>query len=104
MFSQKQHWEVSFRRLHNAEEGDGTLLDQTMLLMTSNLGNASAHDTKNMPVLFAGGGFAHGQHLGFDRTNNYPLANLYTSMLQRLGLEVDTFASASGTMRGLELT
>ncbi|MCA9135284.1 MAG: hypothetical protein KDB00_00960 [Planctomycetales bacterium] len=37
----------------------------------------------------------------FDRKDNYPLPNLYTSMLQRLGLEVDAFASATGTMRGL---
>ena len=63
-----------------------------MMLLTSNLGNASAHSTKNMPVIFAGGGFKHGQHLGFDQKNNYPLPNLYTSMLQRMGLEIDGFA------------
>jgi len=87
--------------MHETNEGDETLLDRTMLLLTSNLGNASSHDTKNMPVLFAGGGFKHGQHLSFDRSNNYPLPNLYTSMLQRLGLEIEAFASATGTMKGL---
>ncbi len=81
---------------------DHAVRDRTMLLLTSNLGNASSHDTKNMPVLFAGGGFKHGQHLAFDRKNNYPLPNLYTSMLQRLGLEIESFASATGTMKGLE--
>jgi len=77
------------------------LLDETMVLLTSNLGNASSHDNKNMPVLFAGGGFKHGQHLAFDQKDNYPLPNLYVSALQQLGLEQDRFATSSGTMRGL---
>ncbi len=96
-------WGRLVRKLEQASEGDSNLLDRTMMLLTSNLGNASAHSTKNMPVIFAGGGFKHGQHLGFDQNNNYPLPNLYTSMLQRVGLEVDAFASATGTMRGLEM-
>lgn len=79
------------------------LLDDTMVLLTSNLGNASAHDNKNMPVLFAGGGFKHGQHLAFDQKNNYPLPNLYLSALQRLGLEEEKFATSTGTMSGLEM-
>ncbi len=78
------------------------LLDDTMVLLTSNLGNASAHDNKNMPVLFAGGGFKHGQHLAFDQKNNYPLPNLYLGALQRLGLEEEKFATSTGTMSGLE--
>lgn len=78
------------------------LLDETMVLMTSNLGNASAHDNKNMPVLFAGGGFKHGQHLAFDQKENYPLPNLYLSSLQRLGLEEQRFATSETTMRGLQ--
>jgi hypothetical protein len=83
------------------EEG-GTLLDHTMVLYGSNMGNANTHVTTNLPVLFAGGGFKHGQHLLFDRENNYPLPNLFVSMLQRMGLEVDRFASSTGTMKGLE--
>lgn len=78
------------------------MLDETMVLLTSNLGNASSHDNKNMPVLFAGGGFKHGQHLAFDAKNNYPLPNLYLGALQRLGLEQDRFATSTGTMTGLE--
>ena len=70
------------------------ILDETMVLLTSNLGNASSHDNKNMPVLFAGGGFKHGQHLAFDQKNNYPLPNLYLSALQRLGLQEETFATS----------
>ena len=50
-----------------------------------------------------GGGFKHGQHLAFNQELNYPLPNLFVSMLQRLGLEVDTFGSSTGTMTGLEM-
>ena len=96
-------WGDFLRRLKGSADGDDNLLGRTMVLMTSNLGNASSHDTKNMPVLLAGGGFRHGQHLAFDRKNNYPLPNLYLSMLQRVGLEADRFATSTGTMRGLEL-
>ncbi len=84
-----------------SEEGE-TLLDRSMVLYGSNLGNASTHVTTNLPTIFAGGGFRHGQHLGFDRTQNYPLPNLFVSMLQRLGIEADQFATSTGTMRGLE--
>src|SRR3954452_23309383 len=86
------------------EGGEGeTLLDRTMILYGSNLGNANTHVTTNLPTLFAGGGFKHGQHLAFDAEHNYPLPNLFVSMLQRLGLETDRFASSTGTMRSLEL-
>lgn len=84
------------------EEGE-PLLDRTMVVYGSNLGNANTHVTTNLPVLFAGGGFKHGQHLAFNPEHNYPLPNLFVSMLQRLGLETDRFASATGTMRGLEM-
>lgn len=84
------------------EEGD-TLLDRTMVLYGSNMGNASSHDNRNLPAILAGGGFQHGQHLAFDQSDNYPLPNLYVSMLQRLGIETDRFASGTGTMRGLSM-
>jgi hypothetical protein len=56
-----------------------------------------------LPVLLAGGGFKHAGHLVFDTKRNYPLPNLFVSMLQRLGIETDRFASSTGTMRGLEM-
>ena len=92
-----------FAKLKEVPEGPETLLDRTMIVYGSNLGNADTHVTTNLPVLVAGGGFRHGQHLAFDRQNNYPLPNLFVSMLQRMGLEVDRFATSTGTMRGLEL-
>lgn len=90
------------RALATFEEADGTLLDHTSVLLTSNLGNASSHDNRNLPVLIGGGGFHHGQHLAFDRNNNYPLANLFVSILQQSGLATDTFSSGKSTMKGLE--
>jgi hypothetical protein len=85
-----------------SEDGD-TLLDRSMILYGTNLGNAQTHVTTNLPTIFAGGGFKHGQHLAFDTYRNYPLPNLFVSMLQRMGIEVDKFSTATGTMRGLEL-
>jgi hypothetical protein len=73
------------------------------VLYGSNLGNASTHVTTNLPTILAGGGFRHGQHLAFSTDRNYPLPNLFVTMLQRFGIETDKFASSTGTMRGLEL-
>ncbi|MEW4452420.1 DUF1552 domain-containing protein [Bremerella sp. JC817] len=95
-------WGDFLRGLDGIQEDGGSLLDHTSVLLTSNLGNASSHDNRNMPVLFAGGGFRHGQHLAFDQKKNYPLPNLYLSMLQKSGLEIDQFATSTGTMTGLE--
>jgi len=90
-------------KLQATADGPGTLLDQTAVILGSNLGNASSHSNENLPILLAGGGFKHGQHLAFDPARNYPLPNLFVSVLQRLGVEASRFASSTGTMRGLEL-
>jgi BMFP domain-containing protein YqiC len=92
-----------FKALKAAREDGATLLDRTMILYGSNLGDANAHSTTNLPTLFAGGGFRHGQHLAFDRSRNYPLPNLFVSMLQRMGIEQASFGPSTGTMRGLEV-
>ncbi len=92
-----------FTQLKASQENGASLLDHSMILYGSNLGNANTHVTTNLPVLFAGGGFKHGQHLAFDRERNYPLPNLFVSMLQRLDIEADSFATSTGTMRGLEV-
>jgi hypothetical protein len=84
------------------EQGD-TLLDRTMLLYGSNMGDSNTHDNSNLPILLAGGGFRHGQHLAFPHDNNVPLSNLFVSMLQRCGLEADSFGSSTGTLTGLEI-
>jgi hypothetical protein len=93
-----------FNSLKAIREGEETLLDRTMVYFGSNLGDANKHVTTNVPVIFAGGGFKHGQHLMFETEKNYPLANLFVSVLQRLEIPVDRFASSTGTLRGLEMT
>ena len=94
-------WGQFLRLLSDVEEEGETLLDRTSVLLTSNLGNASSHDNRNMPVLFGGGGFRHGQHLAFDREHNYPLANLFVSVLRQSGVATDQFSSGKSTMDGL---
>ena len=76
--------------------------DTVTLRVTSNLADASKHSVKNMPVLLAGGGFKHGQHLAFDENKNPPLSNLFVSMLQRMNIDADKFGSSTGTLNGLE--
>jgi hypothetical protein len=90
-------------RLRDTGEEGGRLLDRTQVFIGSNLGNASNHDTRNLPVLLFGGGYRHGQHLAFDPKNNAPLANLFVTMLQRHGLEVGRFGSGAAPLSGLEM-
>ena len=79
------------------------LLERTMVFYGSNMGDANIHDNTNLPILLAGGGFRHGQHLVFPRENNAPLCNLFVSMMRRMGVEGESFGSSSGALRGLEL-
>ena len=90
-------------KLGDSSEGSGSLLDRTIVLFGSNLGNASSHDNKNMPIIVAGGGFQHGQHLAFDPLRNPPLCNLYVQLLRRLDANADSFGSSDGTIPGFDL-
>jgi len=74
------------------------LLDHTAVLFGSNLGNANAHDPTNLPILLAGGGYEHGRYLAFDQDRNTPLCNLFVTLLQRMGVETDRFASSQGAL------
>ena len=85
-------------RLAAKNEGNQRLLDQTMVLFGSNMGDANIHDNTNLPIILAGGGFDHGQHLAFRKDNNTPLSNLFVTMLQRLGIETDHFGSSTGSL------
>lgn len=89
--------------LAESKEDGVSLLDSSMVLYGTCMGSANSHSNHNLPVLFAGGGFKHGQHLKFDPKNNYPLSNLHVTMLQRLGIETDVFSTGKGTLRGLEV-
>ncbi|MBL8798411.1 MAG: DUF1552 domain-containing protein [Planctomycetia bacterium] len=91
------------KSLHETKEDGQSLLDRTMVLYGTCMGSANSHSNVNLPALLAGGGFKHGQHLAFDTQNNYPLTNLFVSMLQRLGIETNEFSTGKGTFRGLEM-
>lgn len=92
-----------FALLKSTHEDGETLLDRTTVFFSSNLGDAGKHSVKNLPVLLAGGGFRHGQHLAFDQNHHPPLCNLFVSMLQRVDIETDQFGSSTGTLNGLEM-
>tara|TARA_B100001123_G_scaffold64466_2_gene71243 strand:+ start:2187 stop:3470 length:1284 start_codon:yes stop_codon:yes gene_type:complete len=89
-------------KLKKAKEGDGHLLDHTAILFGSNLGNASSHSWRNLPILLAGGGYKHGHHVAHDPNNNTPFANLFVPLAQRMGVETEKFGSSTAsTIRGL---
>lgn len=88
-------------KLKSSTEGDGTLLDRTMVFYSSNLGNGSGHSPHNLPVLLAGGGFRHQGHVAGDRQNNTPLSNLFVRMIQQMGIEANTFGSSTGVVSEL---
>ena len=91
------------RKLKETQEDGVSLLDRAAVFFSSNLGNAATHAVKNLPVVLAGGGFRHGQYLAFDPNNPPPLSNLYVSLLHRLGIQADRFATSTGPLQGLEI-
>ena len=90
-------------KLKGVKEAGGHLLDHTAILFGSNLGNASSHSWRNLPILLAGGGYKHGHHAAHDPENNTPFANLFVPLAQRMGVEIDQFGSSTAsTIQGLE--
>ena len=82
-----------------------TLLEQTIVLLGSGMGNANSHVNTDLPIVLAGGGFKHGEFKQYPQEANrrVPLCNLFVSMLQRFGVETDRFCASTGTLSGLEL-
>ncbi len=92
--------------LKSTAEADSNMLDRTMILYGSgmNSGKGGEHSPKNIPTLMAGGaklGFKHGRHLAFDADKHPPLSNVLLTMLQKMGVETNKFADATGTLTGL---
>ena len=85
-------------KLKDSREAGTTLLDQTSIFYASNLGNASAHTSDNLPVLLAGGGFRHAGHVAFDRNDNKPISNLFVRILQQMGMPMDRFGASTGVI------
>lgn len=90
-------------KLAATKDGDRSLLQQTGVLFGSGMGNANSHTNTNLPIVLAGGSWKHGRLLSFDSkaSGRPPLTNLFVSMLQEFGAEVDQFATSTGTLRGL---
>lgn len=80
-----------------------SLLDKSIVLFGSGMGNASSHSNRNLPLVLAGGGFQHGEHKDYTghTGRQTPACNLFVSMLQRFGMEVDQFGTSTGTLEGL---
>ena len=79
------------------------LLDSTVVLFGSGMGNASSHSSRNVPVLVAGGGLKHGSHHAFGKDDQAetPLCNLYVTLLRQFGIETERFASSNGDLNHL---
>ena len=79
-------------------ENGSDLLDYTTVLFGSNLGNANAHDPRNLPVILAGGGFNHGRFVQHNNKNNVPLSNLFLALLRAMDIQADRFGSSTGAL------
>jgi hypothetical protein len=86
-------------KLKSTESDHGNLLDETMVFFGSGLGDASRHSNRDLPLILAGGGFKHGSHVNaMQKTGpQTPLNNLFTTMLQNFGVEIDRFNNATAT-------
>ena len=83
-------------KMKSKTESEQSLLDHTSILFGSNLGNANAHHAKNLPIFLAGGSFDHGRYIA--KKEGTPLCNLFVTMMQDLGLELDSFGQSTGTV------
>lgn len=83
-------------QMKSKREGSQSLLDNTSILFGSNLGNANAHNTRNLPIFLAGGGFEHGQYVA--HAEDTPLSNLFVTMLNKMGLETESFGQSTGAL------
>ena len=77
---------------------NGTMLDNTVVLFGSGMGYGGTHSNRNLPIIVAGGGFKHRGHVDARDSggDNMPLCNLYVSLLQRFGIERDSFNTSTG--------
>jgi hypothetical protein len=89
-------------KLKATKEGNGTLLDHSLYLYGSGIGNPNIHDHTNLPILVAGGaavGMKGGRHIKYAKPT--PLANLHLTLLDKVGVRLDSFADSNGKVDGL---
>ncbi len=87
----------------SADDEEGSLFENTMVLFGSGMGNGNAHTNTNLPLILAGAGFRLGEHKAYPTKRREPLCNLFLSMLQRFGVETDSFGRSTGTLSGLDV-
>jgi hypothetical protein len=90
------------KKLAETPDGDGSLLDHSAILYGSGMGNPNVHDHINLPILVAGtaaGGLKTGWHFRYGKP--MPLANVHLTLLDRVGVKIDTFGDSTGTVDGL---
>ena len=89
-------------KLKATPEGNGTLLDHSLYLYGSGIGNPNVHDHSNLPILVAGGaagGMKGGRHIKYDKPT--PLANLHLTLLDKVGVHLNSFADSTGKLNEL---
>jgi hypothetical protein len=90
------------QQLAQTPEGEGTLLDHVLYLYGSGMGNPNLHDHTNLPILVAGGAVGNmqgGRHIRYQEAT--PLANLHLTLLDKVGIPMDSFADSSGKINEL---
>ena len=90
------------QRMKATPDGDGSLLDHSLYLYGSGIGNSSTHDHENLPILVAGGavaGVKGGRHIRYEKGTN--LANLHLTLLDRAGVHLDSFMDSTGQVEDL---
>ena len=86
-------------QMKSKTETGSTLLDNTSILFGSNLGNANAHDARNLPIFLAGGNYKHGRYVSAkDGGKDKPLCNLFVKMLNDMSVETESFGQSSGEL------
>jgi hypothetical protein len=92
------------RKASEINEGEGSLLDNCMIMFGSGISDGNRHNHEDLPIVLAGGGggtIDQGRHIAYDKET--PLCNLYISMLDRMGCDVDSFGDSSGPLDSLTL-
>lgn len=98
-----QQYAYMLERMKAIKEGNGTLLDNSMVLFGSGIKDGNAHSWKNLPIVLAGkggGGLATGRHLIYEKGT--PMCNLHRALMARMGVQVEQFGDSTGVLPGLD--
>jgi len=96
---QIEHFGKFLTQLKNKKNGESSLLESTTVLFGSGMGDGNSHKNTDLPIILAGGGYAHGsfRNVEEEKGRTLPLCNLYLDIAQKMGLEVDSFGTSTGT-------